>query len=95
MRTPHTMIDLWLMVVMCAWIFDIALSAVFNAGRFDLGFYAGRVYGLLAATFVLLVLLVGTARLYARLAQSARRRATASAGTRATCGSASSTRPST
>ncbi|HEY5827410.1 MAG: MASE4 domain-containing protein [Hyphomicrobiaceae bacterium] len=69
MRKPHTMIDLWLMVVMCAWIFDIGLSAVFNAGRFDLGFYAGRVYGLLAATFVLLVLLVGTARLYARLAQ--------------------------
>ena len=68
-RTRHTMLDLWLMIVMCAWIFDIALSAVLNAGRFDLGFYAGRVYGLLAATFVLLVLLVGTARLYGRLAQ--------------------------
>src|SRR5581483_237263 len=67
-RTRHTMIDVWLMVVMCVWIFDIALSAVFNAGRFDLGFYAGRIYGLLAATFVLLVLLVGTANLYSRLA---------------------------
>jgi hypothetical protein len=41
----HSVLDLWLMVVMCAWIFDIALSAVFNAGRFDLGFYAGRIYG--------------------------------------------------
>jgi len=69
MRTQHTMIDLWLMVVMCAWIFDIALSAVLNAGRFDLGFYAGRIFGLLAATFVLLVLLLGTARLYGRLAR--------------------------
>jgi len=69
MRKRHTMIDLWLMVVMCAWVFDIALSAVLNAGRFDLGFYVGRVYGLLAATFVLLVLLVGTAGLYGRLAR--------------------------
>src|SRR2546426_8771740 len=46
------------MVVMCAWLFDIALAAVFNAGRFDLGFYAGRIYGLLAASFVLMVLLL-------------------------------------
>jgi hypothetical protein len=61
-------LDLWLMVVMCVWIFDIALSAVLNAGRFDLGFYAGRVHGLLAATFVLGVLLVENVMLYARLA---------------------------
>jgi two-component system sensor histidine kinase/response regulator len=40
------MLDTWLMVVMCAWIFDVGLSAVFNAGRFDLGFYSGRIYGL-------------------------------------------------
>jgi hypothetical protein len=45
-RTLHTMLDTWLMVVMCAWIFDIGLSVVFNAGRFDLGFYSGRIYGL-------------------------------------------------
>jgi len=67
LRRPHTMLDLWLMVVMCAWIFDIALSAVFNAGRFDLGFYAGRIYGLLAATFVLVMLLLETGTLYAQL----------------------------
>jgi PAS domain S-box-containing protein len=65
---PHTVLDVWLMVVMCVWIFDIALSAVLNAGRFDLGFYAGRIYGLLAATFVLGVLLVENGMLYARLA---------------------------
>ena len=68
MRRPHSTLDLWLMVVMCAWIFDVALSAVFNAGRFDLGFYAGRIYGLLAATFVLGVLLFQTSALYVRLA---------------------------
>ena len=69
LRRPHTVLDLWLMVVMCAWLCDIALSAVLNGGRFDLGFYAGRVYGLLAATFVLLVLLVETGVLYAQLAR--------------------------
>jgi len=56
-RRPHTVLDLWVMVVMCAWIFDIGLSAVLNAGRFDVGFYAGRIYGLMASSLVLLMLL--------------------------------------
>src|SRR5579885_834774 len=60
LRRPHSLLDLWLMVVLCAWVYDIALSAVFNAGRFDLGFYAGRVYGLMSASFVLVVLLAET-----------------------------------
>ena len=64
----RTMLDLWLMVVMCAWLFDIGLSAVFNAGRFDLGFYAGRLYGLAASVFVLGVLLVENGALHGRLA---------------------------
>jgi PAS domain S-box-containing protein len=66
-RRPHSLLDVWLMVVMCAWLFDVGLSAVINSGRFDLGFYAGRVYGLLAATFVLSMLLLNTAALYAQL----------------------------
>jgi signal transduction histidine kinase len=69
-RRPHSVLDVWLMVVMSAWLFDIALSAVLNAGRFDLGFYAGRIYGLLAASFVLLVLLIEHGLLYARLAEA-------------------------
>ena len=67
---PHSVLDLWLMVVMCTWIFDIGLSAVFNAGRYDVGFYAGRIYGLFAASFVLVVLLLENTALYARLAQA-------------------------
>jgi PAS domain S-box-containing protein len=67
LRRPHSLLDLWLMVVMCAWLFEVGLSAVLNAGRFDLGFYAGRIYGLLAATFVLSMLLLDTAALYAQL----------------------------
>jgi light-regulated signal transduction histidine kinase (bacteriophytochrome) len=68
-RGPHTVLDIWLMVVMCVWIFDIALAAVFNAGRFDLGFYAGRIYGLLASSFVLWLLLIENGVLYARLVE--------------------------
>ncbi len=66
-RRPHSVLDVWLMVVLCAWLLDIALSAVLNAGRFDVGFYLGRVYGLLAATFVLGALLLENGRLYAGL----------------------------
>ena len=53
---------------MCAWVFDIALAAVLNAGRYDLGFYAGRVYGLIASSIVLVMMLIEYGRLYARLA---------------------------
>jgi len=61
-RRNATQLDLWLMVVMCAWLFDIALSAVIGSSRYDLGFYAGRLYGLIAASFVLVTLLTGMAR---------------------------------
>jgi len=67
-RRTRSVLDVWLMVVLAAWIFDIGLSAVFNGGRFDLGFYAGRIYGLLAASFVLIVLLLENGALHARLA---------------------------
>jgi len=66
-RKPYSELDLWLTVVMCAWLFDIALSAGFDAGRYDLGFYAGRIYGLAAASFILIVLLVRNGKLYVQL----------------------------
>ncbi len=66
-RRPHSVLDIWLMVVMCAWLFDIALSAIVNVTRFDLGFYVGRIYGLCAASFVLAVLLVNNVALQAQL----------------------------
>jgi PAS domain S-box-containing protein len=77
-RRPHSVIDVWLMVVLCAWLFDIALSAILNVARFDLGFYAGRIYGLCAASFVLAVLLVnqiGRQAQLSRLLTSLRREA--------------------
>src|SRR3989442_15987421 len=61
---------LGLMVVLGASLCDTALAAVFNAGRFDLGFYAGRIYGLLAAGVVLMVLLLENGKLHAPLVQA-------------------------
>jgi diguanylate cyclase (GGDEF)-like protein len=66
-RRPYSVLDLWLIVTMCAWLFDIALSAALDNGRYDLGFYAGRIYGLLAASFILIVLLTQTSSLYVQL----------------------------
>ena len=71
-RRPHSVIDVWLMVVMCAWLFDIALSAMINLERFDLGFYAGRIYGLAAASFVLAVLLIDNVALQAQMSRLVR-----------------------
>ena len=64
---PHSVLDLWLSVSLVAWSFDVALSAMLNAGRYDLGFYAGRVYGLIAGSAVLIELLLENGALYARL----------------------------
>jgi PAS domain S-box-containing protein len=82
-RRPHSVIDVWLMVVLCAWLFDIALSAIVNVARFDLGFYAGRIYGLCAASFVLTVLLIDNVAVQAqlsRLLKTLRRQAAAERG---------------
>jgi PAS domain S-box-containing protein len=66
-RRPHSVLDIWLMAVMCAWLFDIALSGILNGARYDLGFYAGRLYGLCAASFVLAVLLIDNVGLQAKM----------------------------
>ncbi|HEX4585676.1 MAG TPA: MASE4 domain-containing protein [Burkholderiaceae bacterium] len=69
-QRSRSTLDLWLGVVLCAWLLDILLSAGLNAGRFDLGFYAGRLFGIMAASFVLIVLLLENSMLYARLVKA-------------------------
>jgi diguanylate cyclase (GGDEF)-like protein len=66
-RRPHTVMDLWMMVVMCAWLFEMALSGVLSSARFDFGWYAGRLYGLMSAGFLLVLLLIESVRQYAWL----------------------------
>jgi diguanylate cyclase (GGDEF)-like protein len=68
MRRPRTVLDLWLIVVMCVWIFDMGLSAAFNASRYDVGWYGGRIYGLVAASWLLIVLLGKMSKQQAELA---------------------------
>jgi len=69
----RSVLDLWLMVMCCAWLLEITITTFLNA-RFTLGFYASRVFALVAAIVVLLILLSETLTLYANLAQSAMRR---------------------
>ena len=66
-RKPHSVLDVWVLVVLCACFFETGLVAILNGGRYDIGFYAGRVYALLASSLVLIVLLIEQSRLYASL----------------------------
>jgi signal transduction histidine kinase len=55
--------------VLWAWLIETVLLST-TAYRFSLVWYAGRIYGLLSSSFVLLVLLSESTMLYARLALS-------------------------
>lgn len=69
-RRPLSVIDVWLMVTVWVWLFDTALAAVLNAGRYDVGWYAGRIYGLIASSLVLVVLLFENSALYGRVVEA-------------------------
>jgi signal transduction histidine kinase len=66
----RSVLDLWLMVVILAYLIEVVLSAQLAGTRFSLGYYAGRFYSLITALIVLLVLLSETTTLHARLASS-------------------------
>ena len=67
-RRTHSVLDVWLLVMLCDSFFEIALVSIFNAGRYDIGFYAGRVYAVLASSIVLVMLLVEHGKMYRELA---------------------------
>jgi membrane-associated sensor protein len=65
----HSVLDLWLMVVMCGLLIELFL--IFLVGRrYVVGWYAARLYFLISSTLVLAILLSETALLYRRLARS-------------------------
>jgi signal transduction histidine kinase len=66
-RRRRSVLDLCLIVVMFAFLFEVTRVAVGSYSRFSLGFYASRIYSLTAATAVLLVLLSEMITIYARL----------------------------
>jgi signal transduction histidine kinase len=60
-------LDLWLCVVLFAWVLDISLGGLFGRHEHEMGWYAGRIYGLLASGLVLAAMLLETGTLYGRL----------------------------
>jgi PAS domain S-box-containing protein len=62
-----SLLNLWLLVVMCVWLCDVTLSAVFSSGRYEVGWYAGRIYSFLAAGFLLSVLLIESNKLQSHM----------------------------
>lgn len=66
----RSLLDQWLMVVMCAWIAEQAITGVLLASRFSIAFYVIRLYSLTTSIVVLTVLLAEMSRLYARQARS-------------------------
>jgi signal transduction histidine kinase len=65
-RRP-SVLDLWLMVVMCTYVTEFCLISFPVPVRFSVGWYAARVCGLLSSSLVLFVLLYEITTLYARL----------------------------
>ncbi|MEA2864229.1 MAG: hypothetical protein QOC84_2185 [Bradyrhizobium sp.] len=63
----RSVLDLWLMVVMAAYVIEITLIAFPIPARFSFGWYAGRVFGLLSGSLLLFVLLYEITILYAQL----------------------------
>ena len=69
-RRRRSVLDLWLIVAMFAYLFEAGRFAFDTYGRYSLGFYAVRIYALITAVTVLLVLLSETTALYVRLART-------------------------
>jgi signal transduction histidine kinase len=65
----RSVLELWLIVMMCAYAIEIWLITVFGT-RFSLGWYVGRTFGLLSGSLVLFVLLYEITILYPQLLRS-------------------------
>src|SRR5271169_524262 len=68
----RSILDLWLMVVMCAYGIELLLAYYPLPGIYTFGWYASRLFGLFSSSLVLLVLLSEIMTLYARLLRAVR-----------------------
>ena len=66
----RTILDLWLMVTLLAWMPNFLVAALSSSVRFSIGWYAARCFILIASCMLLSVLLVETTLLYSRLASA-------------------------
>ena len=70
-RKRRSLLDLWLLVTLAALLIEIVLLGFLGSGlRFSVGWWAGRAFGLVSASVVMLALLAETATLHARLLES-------------------------
>lgn len=63
----RSVLDLWLMVVVCSYAIEIYLVSFPGLARFSAGWYAGRIFGFVSSILVLFVLLHEVTTLYAQL----------------------------
>jgi signal transduction histidine kinase len=66
----QSVLDLWLMVVLCAYAIELTLSYFPSPARYSFGWYAGRILGLVCSSLVLIVLLYEITTLYGRLLEA-------------------------
>jgi signal transduction histidine kinase len=66
----RSVLDLWLVVVLCAWASELAILDVLLYPRFSFGFYIGRSFSLITSVVILVILLQEIMQLYTRLARS-------------------------
>jgi signal transduction histidine kinase len=66
----HTILDVWLMVILVAWMPNFLVAALASSVRFSLGWYAARAFALVASFMLLSVLLTEMTVLYSRLANA-------------------------
>jgi signal transduction histidine kinase len=65
----HSVLDLWMLIVALAWLLSLILVNLVGF-RFDVAWYANRIFAIASDSFVLLVLLAESTMLYARFALS-------------------------
>jgi signal transduction histidine kinase len=64
-RRRSSVLDLWLLLVLWAWLLELNMTMLATY-RFSIGWYSGRLIGVLSALFVLPMFLAQTSRLYAQ-----------------------------
>jgi signal transduction histidine kinase len=72
-RRRKSVLDLWLIVSVCALVAELAVTTFVITSRFSLGFYTQRIFSLAASAIVLSALLAESMVLYARLANAVSR----------------------
>jgi signal transduction histidine kinase len=66
----RTILDVWLIVILMAWMPNFLVAAIASSVRFSLGWYAARGFALIASFMLLSVLLTEMTVLYSRLANA-------------------------